>query len=223
LSRSEPPEAQAGGRISDGELRGLLARAQELGLIGGGPLDDHLCHSGAFVTQVCRLTTTGATVVDLGSGGGLPGLVLAASVIDRKIILVEARAARAAHLARALTELSLTGHAQVVCQRAEILGRDPRWRGAVDMVVVRSLARPAVVAELAAPLLRTGGSLVVSGPPEDEAVVLQRWEGIDRAGLGLRVEGVAHRRPLLVRLRQAEPCPVTFPRDPAAIRRRPAF
>lgn len=204
-------------------LTAVLGRAREIGLIGKLAPEDQLKHSGAFVEEVERLTLPGDTVVDLGSGGGLPGLILAATLLDRRVILLEARAARAAHLASALTRLSLTGHASVVCRRAEVLGHDPQWRAAVDVVVARSLARPPIVAELAAPLLRRGGALIVSGPPGEEPVVARRWEGVDRTELGLRFEGVVHRSPVLFRLRQAELCPQPFPRDPAAIRRHPVF
>jgi len=99
--------------------------------------------------------------------------------------------------------------------RAEDVGRGP-WRGAADAVVARSFAAPAATAECAAPLLRAGGRLVVSEPPEADP---ERWPvaGLDllHLELGPRSPG----SPYTQTLYQRATCPDRFPRrngQPAA-------
>ena len=104
-------------------------------------------------------------VLDLGSGGGLPGLVLALEWPQTTVTLLDAQQRRTAFLADAVRRLGVTTRVQVVEGRAESLGRGAELRGRVDVVVARAFGRPAVTAECAAPFLRADGILVVSEPP----------------------------------------------------------
>lgn len=106
-----------------------------------------------------------ARVLDLGSGGGLPGLVLAALWPWATVVLLDAQHRRTVFLCEAVRRLGLHTRVQVVNGRAEVLGRDETLRASFDSVVARAFGRPAVTAECAAPFLRVGGVLVVSEPP----------------------------------------------------------
>ena len=111
--------------------------------------------------------------------------------------------------------------AQVLCGRAEELGRQEELRTAFDLVVARSFGPPAAVAECAAPFLATGGHLLVSEPPDRE--VSDRWpeEGVSKVGLGhprLVVEG--SRFALLTQVSQ---CPDRYPRRTGIPVKRPLF
>ena len=97
-------------------------------------------------------------LADVGSGGGLPGLVLALVRPTRETHLIEATARKAAFIAEAARELGLTVH--VHAERSEDLGRGA-LRDACACVVARALAPPAVAAELCLPLCRPGGRLVL--------------------------------------------------------------
>ena len=83
--------------------------------------------------------------------------------------------------------------------------------------MARSCGAPAVLAECAAPLLRVGGRLVVSEPPD----AADRWEGAGEVGLGppQRLPGP----PVLVVLHQIETCPARYPRRTGIPAKRPLW
>ncbi|HEY0831541.1 MAG TPA: 16S rRNA (guanine(527)-N(7))-methyltransferase RsmG [Candidatus Dormibacteraeota bacterium] len=105
-------------------------------------------------------------VVDVGSGGGLPGLPLKIVLPGLSITLVEADQAKAAFLVRACAALGLRD-VEVVARRAEDLGRDPTFRETFDVAVARALAPMPVLVELCLPLVRVGGRLLAQ-KTEDE-------------------------------------------------------
>jgi 16S rRNA (guanine527-N7)-methyltransferase len=97
-------------------------------------------------------------IADLGSGAGLPGLVLAASLPGVGVDLIESVSRKCKFLRRAIERLRLA-NAAVVCARAE------EWaagggREAYDAVTARALGRLPTIAELASPLLLDGGHLL---------------------------------------------------------------
>lgn len=134
----------------------VLLEARRRGFLGPGPVEDHLRHSLGFV----RAGTQGghSMVVDLGSGGGIPGLILALAWPESRVMLLDASERRTSFLSDALDQLGLAGpRVKVVRERAESAGRQARWRSTADLVVARAFGPPAAVAECAAPLLMTGG------------------------------------------------------------------
>jgi 16S rRNA (guanine527-N7)-methyltransferase len=122
-------------------------------------------------------------VLDLGSGGGLPGLVLATHRPGLDLTLLEARQRACRFLREAVTRLGLAGVA-VVEARAEEAARRSDLRGTYEAVVARSFGPPPVTAECAVAFLRVGGSLIVSEPPEEPHQ--ERWpaEGLETLGFG---------------------------------------
>jgi 16S rRNA (guanine527-N7)-methyltransferase len=156
-------------------------------------------------------------VVDLGSGGGVPGLVLAVARPDLEILLVDSMERRCAFLSEAVGALGLP-RTQVVHSRAEDLGRSD-LRETVDAVVARSFGPPAVTAECAAPLLRVGGRLVVSEPPDAGP----RWPEDGLALLGLRLGARSAAPPVMQVVEQVHPCPDDYPRRVGLPAKRPLF
>ena len=124
-------------------------------------------------------------VLDLGSGGGLPGLVMATYRPELELTLVEARQRACRFLRGAVSSLGLA-QVSVVEARAEDAARRPDLREAFDAVVARSFGAPAVTAECAVGFIRPGGRLVVSEPPgsEESAPRTARWPVAGLAELG---------------------------------------
>ena len=159
-------------------------------------------------------------VFDLGSGGGLPALPCALAQPAWRWVLVESQLRRVDHLVSACRRLGLSERVEVVHARAEDVGRDPAFRGTGDVVIARAFGPPAVVAECAAPLLRVGGRLLVSEPPEARG----RWpeEGLDQVGLAPAeprvIDGYA-----FVSLGLAAVCPSAYPRKAGIPAKSPLF
>jgi 16S rRNA (guanine527-N7)-methyltransferase len=161
-----------------------------------------------------------ARIVDLGSGAGLPGLVLAIARPEAEVVLVESVGKKCAWLERTVTALGLE-NVRVVCARAEELDEAP-----FDVVTARALASLSVLCEYAAPLLREGGSLVAWKGAVD---VREDADGLHAANvLGLEREEVravepypgSQRRTLHV-FRKVAPTPEGYPRRPGMAAKRP--
>ncbi|MGD9797019.1 MAG: RsmG family class I SAM-dependent methyltransferase [Acidimicrobiia bacterium] len=197
-------------------LTAVLARARTLGFLGPGPLEAQLAHALAFTAQLP--VEVGLDGLDLGSGGGLPALVVALARPASTWTLVDAMARRTAFLGEAVEQLGLVGRLTVVTARAEAL--PPAWRGRFDVVTARGFGPPAVLAECAAPWLRVDGVLVVSEPPTcDDG----RWPTAPLAGLGLAVDERTPGPPAFIRLRQVHPCPARYPRRTGVPTKRPLW
>ena len=203
----------------------VLGEARGLGLLGPGPLDPQIGHARGFAWAV---STAGIeppeTVLDLGSGGGLPGLVLAAEWPRTRITLLDAGERRAEFLRRAVQRCGIEDRATVVCGRAEEVGREAARRAGYQLVVARSFGPPAPTAECAAPFLEVGGALVVSDRPagagtDDE----ERWseDGLAALGMGRPVEVRGEYGFVVVP--QVSPCPDRFPRRVGVPAKRPLF
>lgn len=157
-------------------------------------------------------------LVDVGSGGGLPGMSLAIVMPDTEITLIEATGKKAAFLRYVSEELKLT-NVKVVNARVEEAAREEIYRGAYDVCTVRALARLSVIAEYSLPLLRKGGHLVAMKGREDED---ERAEG-ERASAVLggrlyseipvsQVSGAEQKDRRLLLLEKIEETPDHYPR-----------
>ena len=221
------------------ELVAVLHRVRELGFLGPKPVDGQLDHAVAFAHLVDRLASLQAatpdsggrlpslgadphrvTIVDLGSGGGLPGLVIAAMLPDVAVVFVDSSQKRMAVLHEHLLQLRLTERCAIVCARAEEFARTGTNRAHFDMVVARGFAGPAVTAECAAPLLRTGGYFVVSDAPDES---IDRWPVAGLARVGLREAERVHAPFHFFVASQSERCSEVYPRRVGIPEKRPLF
>lgn len=216
---------------NDEVLIEVLRSAQDLGFIGPGPLEDHVRHGRAFadaVSEGWRTTRRSPRsplprrAADLGSGGGVPSLVIAVEWPDVRLRLIEAQGRRAAFLRQAVDHLELGDRVAVLEARAELVGRDPLHRGAYEVVTARAFGRPAVTAECAAPLLETGGMLAVSEPP-GENLGADRWPESALARLGMGEPKSLGADLHFSLIRQVEPCPERYPRRDGIPAKRPLF
>ena len=164
--------------------------------------------------------------VDVGTGGGVPGLVLAVALPESHWVLVDSVQRKCAAVQAMAGALGLKPRVEVVCTRAEVLGHDARYRGRFDVAVARGVAAAPVVAEYLAPLLdRRGVALLYRG----------RWSTVDHQALqqaartlGCRIRarercllpGNRGQRHVLV-LAPETACPDPYPRPVGVPSRRP--
>ena len=145
-------------------------------------------------------------VVDVGSGGGAPGIPLAQALPEREVTLLEATRRKCDFLERWARELP---NVRVVCGRAEEQPVDA-W----GVAVAKALAPPPVAAEWCLPLVAPGGAAVIYVGPTTQADRVAQVAGRLAAEL-------AESPPGLLVLRKLGPTPAGFPRRPGLARKRP--
>jgi 16S rRNA (guanine527-N7)-methyltransferase len=198
----------------------LALEPQNLTTVAGPAhgVDRHLADSlSALVLPAVR---DAPAALDLGSGGGFPGLVLAVARPDLRMTLVESEGRKAEWLRRASAGCH---NVRVVADRSETLARSEG--GAWPLVTARAVGPLPVTLELAAPLMALGGTLVVwraDRVPDEEAAGQRAAET-----LGLRAQAVTPVRPFpgarrhLHRFAKVAPTPERFPRRPGRAASRP--
>lgn len=145
-------------------------------------------------------------IVDVGSGGGAPGIPLAAALPERQVTLLEANGRKCAFLRDVAREFP---NVEVVQGRAEKLGAE-RY----GVAVAKALAAPTVAAEWCLPLVIPGGAVVLFvGPSADT-------EAVSRVSKRLG-GGPAEQLPGLLVLPKLTPTPPGFPRRPGVAKKRP--
>jgi 16S rRNA (guanine527-N7)-methyltransferase len=216
----------------DGHVRLLLAWTPSINLTAIRDAD--AVATGHVVDSLTALPWMTARrprrLLDLGSGGGFPGLPLAAALRPTlptlEVTLLEPTAKKARFLGTVVDATGLADTVSVDVRRAEDVGRDPATRHRRDIVTARAVATTADLVELAFPMLAPRGSLVAWKRGDLAAESAAALRAIDALGGGhLQVLEVGideletHR--LVVATRGDGPIPDRFPRDPGLRRRRP--
>ena len=163
----------------DEAVLGALAEARALGFLGPGPLDAHVASAEAFQRALGPLA---GRALDLGSGGGVPGLLLAAAYPEVAWTLLDQQRRRTSFLSRVVAALGWVGRVDVRRAAAEEAAHDPELRAQFAAVTARSFGPPALTAEIGAAFLAPHGRLVVAEPPVADP---GRWpdEALRRLGL----------------------------------------
>lgn len=151
------------------DLAEALRIAQRLGVISATDLDREITHCERFAALVPRETVS---LLDLGSGGGLPALVVAVLRPEIQMTLIERREKRADILRRQVARLNLGSRTQVICADTESHRVTGELAGHFDAVTARSFGSPEQTARAASHYLKLGGVLLVSEPPRSRG---DRW------------------------------------------------
>ena len=187
-----------------GAVRAVLSDAQRVGLLGPEPVGRHIQHALTWASIL-----EPAPFLDLGSGAGIPGLIFATLWSGVSGTLLDSQVRRAAWLRSAVARLGLHDRVTVLPGRAEELGHHTSHRAGYDLVVARAFGPPPCVAECGAPLLRVGGRLSVSEPPEP----VDRWPAAACGDLGFgNIEGIVRDGASFVILSKTSATPASFPR-----------
>jgi 16S rRNA (guanine527-N7)-methyltransferase len=230
LGLSLDPDARS---AIDDQVRLLLAWTAAINLTAirepTAVARDHVLDS---LSAVALLRSHGAkTILDLGSGGGYPGLPIAIAVPAERTVLVESVGKKANFLATVLDALGLRPRVAVAATRAETLAADRHHRERWDAVTARAVGPLAELIELGLPLAAPGGALVAwkRYGPTGELGTDGELAAADRAAevLGggrprlepVEVGGLTDH--VLVVVDKVAPTPAGWPRDPALRRRHP--
>ena len=173
-----------------------LATHEQANVIGtkerGLIITDHILDSLSCLTL--KGVRWEGRLVDVGTGGGLPGIPLAIACPEMHVTLLETTSKKVRFLETVLEKLEL-GNVELLEARVEEVGGDRKWRDSFDLSVIRAVASLPVVIEYCAPLIRTGGLLVaMKGNLQEEELATGR---LAAPQLHMRLKG----------LHQVEYCP----------------
>ena len=181
-----------------------------MGFLGPGPLRVHLEHARRYGE---RIPDRARRLIDLGSGGGLPGVPLLFDRPNMTGVLLDAASKRTAFLVWAVVELGMADRVDVVTARAEEAAHQPEHRGDFDVVVCRGFGPPGVTIECSAGFMADGGRLLISEPPER-----RQWDNGLLATIGLVHQSTEHG---VAQFDRIAPVPETTPRSAKRMQRSP--
>jgi 16S rRNA (guanine527-N7)-methyltransferase len=224
----------------DGHVRLLLAWNAAINLTAiRDPVAIAIRHVIDSLTGLAVLRERGIDrFVDLGSGGGFPGIPLAAALPADRALLIDSIGKKVRFLATVVDAVGLGDHVAAEPARSESLAASRSDRGRWPAVTARAVGPLAELIELAFPLLQPGGVLVAwkrrstedpLGLEEEVAASRRALVAID-PGYRITVEAPVGAAPDLVDLvdhrlviveRGTDPVAATWPRDPATRRRQP--
>lgn len=120
-------------------------------------------------------------IIDIGSGAGFPGMVLALLNPESQVTLLESDRKKSGFLQSVVDDLKLS-NVQVINERAEIAGRDSRWRSQYNLATSRAVATAAVLVEYALPFLKVGGSLLMWKSANYQNELQEAQHALDKLG-----------------------------------------
>lgn len=180
-------------------------------------------YDSIYILKMIELRS-GMKVVDLGSGGGLPGLPLKICRPEIEIYLLDANRKKTGFLYEVKENLGLD-RTNILCGRAEEYGQDKDHREGYDLVLSKAVAEMAVLAELALPLLKTGSRALLYKGPKGIEEARKAEKAIKLCGgkmFGKREYYLASGElRLLYEIVKNSSTPLKYPRRPGVPERRP--
>ncbi len=156
------------------------------------------------------------SVLDIGTGGGLPGLVLAITMPGIDVTLLDATGKKITFLQNVIGDIGIT-NARTIHDRAETIARDPALRGTFDVVVARAVTSLPALVELGLPMVRLGGHLLLpKGLTIDDELeageVAARIVGGEIVDASVLPDAGSEIETRLVIFRKTAPTPEEYPR-----------
>jgi len=160
-------------------LEPVLSAAQKIGALSGAPIEQIISHALWFAKAI---PSSAKRVIDLGSGAGVPGLIVAFDRPELELVLVDRRSGRTDSLTRSVSALKLGSRVSVKCSEIGDLVRDGKFFKQFDAAISRGLGPPLETLKLSRDLVKPGGVVVISEPP---LTTQSRWNPDDVSSLGL--------------------------------------
>ncbi len=185
----------------------------------------HFLDSVAVTAAFKQPLNAGLSLIDVGSGGGFPGLPVKIVLSDIRLVLLEATGKKAAFL-RHITEVLGLEDVEIVAGRAEVIAHQAQYRQRFDIVLSRAVAPLVALAELCLPLCAIGGSFIAQKKGDAGLELSQAAEAIDMLGGSppeikmVDLKELADRRYMVV-IKKIAPTPVKYPRRPGMPAKRP--
>jgi 16S rRNA (guanine527-N7)-methyltransferase len=226
---------QWGVTLGQSEIEALIRYSNELAayekanVVGTRDLEriwlDHILDSLSCLLY--RPLTTVSNLIDVGSGGGMPGIPLHLTLDLRRTCLLESTGKKAKFLRHVSESMSLDG-VEVANARAEELGRRPGYRDSYGAAAVRAVASLSVICEYCLPFLEPGGAMVAmkGSLGAEERTVGEKAAQVLGGELDtvIRVPFSAdreHKERHLVIVRKTGPTPESYPRPTGTPHKRP--
>jgi len=176
------PSATNSNLVDESRLRVLeriLREAQRIGALSNAPVAEIISHAKWFADAMPH---TARTAIDLGSGAGVPGLIVALFCPYLRLHLVDRRVGRTDVLVRAVHALNLVDRVTVRCSEITDMTKDSTWAKHFDVAMSRGLGPPIQTLNLSRDLVKPGGAIIISEPPPDSD---SRWDQQQVRALGL--------------------------------------
>jgi len=177
------------------------------------------------ITLALKQPVTGRRFLDVGAGGGFPGLPLKIAFPDIKLVLLEATTKKAAFLHNIKQELGLDD-VEVVVGRAEGVAHQPQYRQCFDIVLSRAVAQLPTLVELTLPFCVIGGRLIAQKKGDIGAELAQAARATETMGGSqpqvkrIELEELADERYLVI-IDKTAPTPGKYPRRAGIPAKRP--
>nr|XP_043617744.1 ribosomal RNA small subunit methyltransferase G [Erigeron canadensis] len=188
-------------------------------------MDRHIEDSLAIIPPIrntyithCESSCDNVNLVDVGSGAGLPGLILAIACPGWKVTLLESLNKRCVFLEHVVGLIGLS-NVTIVRGRAEEVGQNAEFREVFDVTVARAVAEMRILAEYCLPLVRVGGLFVAAKGHDPEEEVKRAKRAISLMGASLLQTCYVNshspfgQRTAIICLKDG-PTPKKYPRDP---------
>ncbi|KAL2321883.1 hypothetical protein Fmac_026262 [Flemingia macrophylla] len=173
----------------------------------------------------CGASCGKLSLVDVGTGAGLPGVVLAIACPEWDVTLLESMNKRCVFLEHVVGVIGCS-NIQIVRGRAESLGQNPCFREKFDVAVARAVAEMRILAEYCLPLVRVGGLFIAAKGHDPQEEIKKAESAIQKVGASLlQVCSVESQSPYGQRTAviclKDHPTPMKYPRDPGTPAKEP--
>ncbi len=185
----------------------------------------HFLESAAIIAVLREegLSLEGASLIDVGSGAGIPGVPLRIIEPSLSLTLVEAKAKKSAFLNEVLPQIGLDD-VTVIARRAEETAHVPRHRERYDFAVAKALAPLRTLVELTLPFVRMGGIVIAPKGKETENEVREAKTALEMLKGSVRLVEelpLSEPRQHVILIDKDLPIPPRFPRRPGMPAKRP--